>query len=61
LSGALENTAAEPEHGGCGLIRPVPAACATEDTGWGEKHLIGWKIQATLLSASMPLGECRIK
>ena len=44
-----------------GLIRPVPAACATEDTGWGEKCLSSGQNQAIFTSASMPLGQCRLK
>ena len=42
------------------LIRPVSAACATEDTGWGEKCLSSGQNQTLFTSASMPLGECRL-
>ena len=31
-----------------GLIRPVPAACATEDAGWGEKSLSSGQGKADL-------------
>ena len=43
------------------LIRPVPAACATKDAGWGEKCLSSRQNQAILTSEGRPLGECRSK
>ena len=43
-----------------GLIRPIPAACATADAGRGEKCLSSGQNQVILTSVSMPLGECRL-
>ena len=43
-----------------GLIRSVPAACATADAGRGEKRLSRGRIQAIFTSVGRPLGECRI-
>jgi hypothetical protein len=43
-----------------GLIRPVPAACATADNAQGEKCLSSGQNQVILTSDSMPLGECRL-
>jgi hypothetical protein len=41
-----------------GLIRPVPAACATEDTGWGEKCLSsGQKISRSSRQPACHLGN----
>lgn len=44
-----------------GLIRPVPAACATAEAGRGKKCLYSEQIQANLASDGRPLGECRHK
>ena len=44
-----------------GLIRSVPAACATADAGRGEKRLSRGRIQAIFTSVGRPLGECRLK
>ena len=44
-----------------GLIRPVPAACATADAGRGEKRLLSEKNQAISTSVGRPLGECRLR
>ena len=43
-----------------GLIRPVPAARAAKDAGWGEKCLSGASVQAIFTSEATPLGECRL-
>jgi hypothetical protein len=43
-----------------GLIRPVPAACATEDAGWGEKSLSSGQNQVILASDGRLLGESQL-
>jgi hypothetical protein len=43
----------------CGLIHPTPVVSATADTARDEKHLTGWKIQATVPTSLRPPGECR--
>ena len=42
-----------------GLIRPVPAACATADIGWGENCLSSGQNQVILVLDGTLLGDCQ--
>ena len=44
-----------------GLIRPVPAPCATKGTDRGEKRLSSGRVQAIFVSGGMPPRECRVR
>ena len=48
-----------PPDGSPGLIRPVPAACATADAAQDGKCLSSGQVQAIFKSNGTPLGECR--
>jgi hypothetical protein len=62
LPAAMKNTTVKPDHGGFALSFALfQAACATADTGPGEKRLSSGRIQAIFMSNGTPLGECRVK